>query len=261
MNRLYPSSLPARSRVPDAATVAVVGASPSERWRLGALAGEIGCTVLEAASPEAARRLAATGSVDLVILHCAALVGEGLAVCRALSGAQRPPLVLIVAETADLVDEILALELGADDLILGTATDRLVLARLKALLRRAPPRQPVVQSRRDRPGWRLNPTTRAATSPGGRTAVLSPSDASVFHLFLENPGVVLTGETGARALRITPPTAAAFRTAVCRLRKKLGALGDGEPILTVRGVGYVSALSPPGRADAEEILGEDGMAA
>lgn len=238
LHPIPPSSIRPRERAPETATLVVVSPSRAERRRLAALVADIGCTVLEASSPETAQALGAA-SVDLVLLHCRALAGEELAFCRTLGGARQPPLVLVVAEKADLVDEIVALEIGADDLIAEPASDRLILARAKALMRRASPRRESARAHQSRPGWRLNPTTRAATSPAGRTVVLSPSDASAFHLFLENPDVVFTSEAGARAVGTNSPSPASFRTTVCRLRKKLDALGDGEPIRTVRGVGYV----------------------
>lgn len=229
-----------RRAATDATTVAVVGAIVGERDRLADLLAETGFTVLQAANLDGARTLIAMESVDLIVLHCAALVGDELAFCRTLASPPHSPLLLVLVGQADVVDEIVALEIGADDLLAGPVADRLVLARAKALLRRAPPRRARVADAAPA-GWRLNPTTRAAISPFGRSVVLTPSDASALHLFLTNPGVVFTGEAGARALGTAPVSPAAFRTTVCRLRKKLDGLGEGDPILTVRGVGYAYA--------------------
>src|SRR5690606_4411258 len=92
--------------------------------------------------------------------------------------------------------------------------------------------------------WRLDPISRTATGPGGRSVALAPGQASVLHLFLSRPGEVFTCEQGARAIGAGPQGAASFRTTVCRLRQKLDTLNDGQPIQTVRGVGYTYV---PGR--------------
>lgn len=236
---------PWRPSATDATTVAVVSASALERDRLAALMVDAGFNVLQAATLDFAHSLIASEVVDLVVLHCPALVGDELAFCRTLASDAGGPLLLVLVGQADLVDEIVALEIGADDLLAGAVADRLVLAHAKALLRRAPPRRPRDAVRQPAAGWRMNPTTRAAISPAGRSVVLAPSDASAFHLFLTNPGVVFTGEAGARALGADRINTGTFRTTVCRLRKKLDELGEGDPILTVRGIGY--AYAPAGR--------------
>lgn len=224
----------------DVSNVMVVSRSASERARLVCLFREAGLSPLEAADIPAAERMISAARLDLIVLECPSPIGDSLAFCRTVASGPGIPL-LVLAADADVVDEIVALELGADDLLAGRAADRLVLARARALLRRSRP-----QARRDSPEqdsgqWRLNPTTRAAISPNGRSVLLSPGDASALHLFLSNPGVVFTCEAGARALGARDPDARAFRTTVCRLRKKLNPLHVSGPIQTVRGVGYVYA--------------------
>lgn len=228
----------------DATRVMVVSRTGSERARLGGLFGEAGFTVLECPDIAAATRMMRTARLDLIVLACPSLIGDELAFCRTVASGPWVPLMVLAAD-ADVVDEIVALELGADDLLTGQAADRLVLARARALLRRARP-QAEPRPRQEAAGqWRLNPTTRAAVSPSGRSVLLSPGDASALHLFLTNPGVVFTCEAGSRTLGARKPDARAFRTTVCRLRKKLDPLHASGPIQTVRGVGYVYAPAAP----------------
>jgi two-component system OmpR family response regulator len=226
----------------DVANVMVVSRSSAERARLGGLFGDAGFTVLESADIPAAQRMIRAARLDLIVLGCPSLVGDELAFCRTVASGPRIPL-LVLADDADVVDQILALELGADDLLIGPVAERLVLARARALLRRTRPHTgaPIAPEGADQ--WRLNLTTRAAISPSGRSVLLSPGDASALHLFLANPDVVFTCEAGARALGARRPDARAFRTTVCRLRKKLDSLDVRGPIQTVRGVGYVYAPS------------------
>lgn len=236
---------------PDAARVAIVSPSTLDRRRLAALFADTGFTVLQASKLHVAQALIESEDVDLVLLNCASLARECLAFCRTLASEAGGPLLLVLAGQADVVDEIVALEVGADDLLIGAVADRLVVARAKALLRRAAPRRRSGDGRETTEGWRMNPTTRTAISPAGRSVVLAPSDASAFHLFLSNPDVVFTNEAGAHALGAGRTHPATFRTTVCRLRKKLGEVGDGDPIQTIRGVGYAYA---PGGSRANLLL-------
>ncbi len=218
----------------------VVSGEAPARAGLGRLFREAGFTVLECPDIAAATQMLRAAKLDLIVLKCPSLVGDELAFCRTVAAGPCAPL-LVLAADADVVDEIVALELGADDLLTGEVADRLVLARARALLRRA---QPLAEARPKREAtgqWRLNPTTRAATSPGGQSVLLSPGDAAALHLFLTNPGVVFTCEAGARALGAGKLDARGFRTTVCRLRKKLNPLHEIEPIRTVRGIGYMFA--------------------
>lgn len=227
----------------DVAGVLLVSRPGPARDRLTGLFEDAGLAVFEAAGIPAAREMMKTARPDLVVLECPSLVGDELAFCQAVAAGPGVPLLVLVA-AADVVDEIVALELGADDLLIGDAADRLILARARALLRRTRPAEPARrESPHDAGGWRLDPITRAATGPGGGRVSLSPAHASAFHLFLANPGVVFTSEAGARALGAGVEGAPAFRTTVCRLRQKLDSLHDGQPIRTVRGGGYTYAPS------------------
>lgn len=224
-----------------ASAVLLISRSGSARARLNSLFSDADLAVFEAAGIPAARALMETARFDLIVLECPSLIGDELAFCQAVAAGPRIPLLVLVA-TADVVDEIVALELGADDLLVGEAADRLILARARALLRRTRPAGPPPQvGLAAVGGWRLDPMTRAAISPSGRRVALSPAHASAFHLFLANPGTVFTCGAGARALGAASQGAAAFRTTVCRLRQKLDSLSDGQPIQTVRGEGYTYA--------------------
>lgn len=234
---------PCRSPAP--ATVLLVSPSAATRLRLSRLFEDAGLAVLEAVDLGAARRMMPAAGLDLIVFECPSLVGDELAFCQMVASGPRIPL-LLLARNADLVDEIVALELGADGLLTGETPDRLILARARALLRRTRRDGESPAAGRPQPrGWRLDPVTRTATSPNGREVVLPPAHASALHLFLSRPGAVFSCEEGARALGPGVMGAAAFRTTVCRLRQKLDSLNDGRPIQTVRGLGY--SYAPPGR--------------
>jgi len=218
----------------------VVSRSPTERARIGAIFEQNGFSVVPAPDTAAAEQALSVAAVDLVVIESPSLDGDQLSFCRRVSVASRAP-ILILSANAELIEHIVALEVGADDLLAGPVDDRLLIARVRALLRRTRPRPRSDGSMETEGRWRLNREMRTAISPSGRVAALSKADASAFDLFLSHPGVVFTSETGARALGLAGQAPGGFRTTVCRLRRKLSRLNDGEPLRTVRGSGYVYA--------------------
>lgn len=221
-------------------SVLIIGREADERRKLSFLFGAHGFRVTEAGDTDEAEQLIRSADIDLVILDALPLEGGPLEFCRKAYVGGMPP-IIILAESVGVVEEIVVLEVGADDLIEKPVDQRLLLARARALLRRCQrpggPSGPI-----DTPlngGWRLETSIRRAISPRGRSVILSPSDVQIFELFLRNPGVVFTQESGARALGVENCHSNLIRTAVSRLRRRLTAAGDGDPIRTVRGIGYV----------------------
>ena len=109
-----------------------------------------GWDVVEAESGEVAVELFAGGPTDVVLIDLMLPGMDGLAVCRKIRETSRVPIVMLTAR-GGVMDRILGLELGADDYLPKPFEPRELLARIKALLRRAarrawagsrPPRSP-----------------------------------------------------------------------------------------------------------------------
>jgi two-component system, OmpR family, response regulator len=177
---------------------------------------------------------------DLVILETALPDADGLALCRKLSEAETTP-VLVVAKAADTLDRVAGLEFGADDVLAKTIHPLELLARVRALLRRA-----TRHARRVADAalatWRFDAELGYVTSPSGRTVRLSPADAALLRALADRPGQVLHrdalvallhGEGGAAGGR-------SIDARVARLRRTLSACdGAGDFIKTLRGGGYL----------------------
>jgi len=94
-----------------------------------------GFDVIEAYDGEAAVRIAHSQKPDLILLDVMLPEKDGFTVCREIRQTMNVPILMLTAK-ADEVDRILGLELGADDYILKPFSNRELVARIKANLRR-----------------------------------------------------------------------------------------------------------------------------
>ena len=189
----------------------------------------------------AARRAVEEGAIDLVVLDVMMPGEDGLSLTRWLVGRGGPPVILLTA-MADDTDRIVGLELGADDYVVKPFNPRELLARIRAVLRRAPPAPASVATGRRRfAGWAFDPAARSVSHEDGRTESLTSGEAKLLAVFLDNPRTVLTR---GRLLDLTAGREAkaydrAIDNAVSRLRRKLEA-DPARPALLVTewGGGY-----------------------
>ena len=185
------------------------------------------------------------GRVNLIVLDLMLPDEDGLSLCRRLRANSTVPIIMLTAR-GEQTDRIVGLELGADDYLPKAADPRELLARIRAVLRRAGAPGTGTGATRNRvlafAGWRLDTTQRQLLSPA---KVLVPLRTSEFDLLLslaERPQRVLTRDELLDLSR--GRTANAFDRSVDvligRLRRKIEA-NPKEPVLirTIRGEGYV----------------------
>ncbi|WP_296597643.1 response regulator transcription factor [Phenylobacterium sp.] len=188
---------------------------------------------------EAEPKLEAEGA-DLVILETSLPDADGLALCRKLSEADAAP-VLVFARAADTLDRVAGLEFGADDVLPKTTHPLELLAKVRALLRRAA-RQARHTAQAAVETWRFDAELGYVTSPAGRTVRLSPADAALLRALADRPGQVLPRETLIGLLHGDGSTTGgrSIDARVARLRRTLSACdGAGDLIKTLRGGGYL----------------------
>ena len=173
---------------------------------------------------------------DLVLLDIMLPGIDGLEVCRRLRAASDVPILMLTAKEA-IEDKVAGLDAGADDYLVKPFSFDELLARVRALLRRAQPTQPQVFRFAD---LELDTGTRQGRR-GGRTFDLTAKEYELLELFMRNPRQVLTRDVifdrvwgydfGGESNII--------EVYVRYLRQKTEEVEEQRLIHTVRGVGYV----------------------
>ncbi|MEN9984872.1 MAG: hypothetical protein RI925_374 [Pseudomonadota bacterium] len=197
------------------------------------------------ADGRAMRAALAAHAFDLVVLDVMLPGEDGLTLCRELRARSNLPILMLTARGDDL-DRIVGLEMGADDYLPKPFNPRELLARIKAVLRRArslPDNLHAPQHSFARfDGWTLNFDTRTLHDPAGEAVELSGAEFRLLKIFVERPHRVLNRDQLMDLLhgRDTEPFDRSIDVQVSRLRQRLGDdAREARLIKTVRGEGYV----------------------
>jgi two-component system response regulator MprA len=197
-----------------------------------------GFDVQSAGGGAEALRMLAARAPDVVVLDVSMPEVDGLEVCRRLRSAGDPTPVLMLTARVTVGERVAGLDAGADDyLVKPFALDEL-LARLRALLRRAGTADAHTVLRYG--DLSLDTSTRRVAR-GEREIELTRTEFSLLHLLLRHPRQVLTREV------ITAdvweydfgPASNSLDVFIGYLRRKTEAGGEPRLIQTVRGIGYV----------------------
>ncbi|HEY0388226.1 MAG TPA: response regulator transcription factor [Gaiellales bacterium] len=172
---------------------------------------------------------------DAVILDVRLPDTDGLSVCRAARRSGRSMPILMLTALDRVGDRVIGLDAGADDYLAKPFAIEELLARLRALHRRAGDDGPELETG----GLRLDPDTREA-SFGGRELDLTAREFDLLAFLMHAPGRVFTREQiyeGVWGYSYLGDSKV-IDYFISTLRRKLGAGTDDPPIRTVRGVGY-----------------------
>jgi len=194
---------------------------------VGVISGEDGLKAAQNAPP------------NLIVLDLMLPGIDGLEVCKILKHDDRTahiPIVMLTAKGEE-TDIVIGLELGADDYITKPFSPRVLIARVRALLRRA-----VVESVSETDTIRVHDLVitpgRHEVSVGSKPVTLTFTEFKILHTLARKPGWVFTRYQIVNAVRgeDTIVTDRSVDVQIVGLRKKLGPAG--KYIETVRGVGY-----------------------
>ena len=187
--------------------------------------------------------------VDLVILDLMLPGEDGLALCRRLRSTSTLPIIMLTAMD-DEVDRIIGLEMGADDYVAKGANPRELLARIRAVLRRAGAADIDTGTEKNRilefAGWRLDVTQRQLFSPSSALISLRAGEFDLLLALAERPQRVLTRD---QLLDLSRGRTAnnfdrSIDVQISRLRRKIEADSKTPALIkTVRNGGYILAAN------------------
>src|SRR5215218_491080 len=195
-----------------------------------------GHEVRTAADGEEALPAATEFVPDLVILDLGLPGLDGVEVCRRLRADGDVPILILTART-ELEDRVEGLDSGADDYLVKPFERQELLARIRALLRRRPPRGSASLAVGD---LSLNPDTHEVAR-GEREIELTQREFELLEYLMRNERIVVSRERlldevwGYDPFSVTNT----IEVFVSNLRRKLEANGEPRLLHTIRGAGYV----------------------
>lgn len=190
-------------------------------------------------SGEAALDSVRSSMPDAIVLDLMLPGIDGLEVCRQLKGdpnTKQVPIVMLSAKGEE-EDIVSGLELGADDYVTKPFSPKILIARVRAVLRRQT-EAPVEDDDLVKVKNLVIDPRRHSVEVDGDKVDLTPTEFKVLHVLASHPGWVFTRYQIVDAVRGEnyPVTDRSVDVQIVGLRKKLGPIG--ELIETVRGVGY-----------------------
>jgi two-component system phosphate regulon response regulator PhoB len=198
-----------------------------------------GYQVIGAVSGEEALEKARSKSFDLIVLDLMLPGIDGLEVAKSLKSEEKTKQVPIVMLTAkgEEADIVTGLELGADDYVTKPFSPRILVARIRAALRRKSYDVEDEGSVIKKHGLEIHPRRRSVTAEG-KPIDLTYTEFQVLYILARRPGWVYTRSQIVDKVRGSdyPVTDRSVDVQIVGLRKKLG--DYGKRIETVRGVGY-----------------------
>lgn len=201
---------------------------------------DAGFVVQAALDGEAGWRAFRARPPDVVILDVNMPELDGFELCRRIRGESQVP-VMMLTSRADELDQVVGLEIGADDYVSKPFSTRALVARLRALLRRARPGQDPRPPVAEVGPLRVDRVAHTITLGGRPVEAVTATEHRLLFALAARPGDVLdrdriVDEVYGEGVVVAPRTIDTF---VKRLRRKLRAVDPSfDNIETVRAVGY-----------------------
>ena len=242
------ASSPIATTVDDHGHILVVDDDPQIRLLVARFLQRHGYQVTGAPDGRAMLEALAHSAIDLIVLDLMLPGRSGVELCRDVRASSQVPIVMLTARTEES-DRITGLEGGADDYVTKPFSPRELLARIRALLRRARAGQGATAAQTNAivsfDGWRMDLRRRELQSPSGTLIDLSTGEFDLLVAFVEHANRVLSREAlmqFAKARTSDDPFDRTIDVQISRLRRKLEAdARGGQLIKTVRGAGYLFA--------------------
>lgn len=205
-----------------------------------------GHQVIEARDGAEALRLFAAENPDLVILDVGMPEADGLDVCREIRRTHRTPVLFLSARDEE-IDRVLGLEIGGDDYVGKPFSPRELVARVKAILKRAAPAPEPEDEALIHGALELRPGPHEAEF-AGRPLKLTPLEFGMLATLIRRRDRVVTrDDIAAAAYRLNVHVSGrTIDSHVRNIRQKLAEAGSGPAIETVHGLGFRIGPCLPG---------------
>ena len=221
--------------VAEAGTVVIIEDDPNISDLLDMYLRREGFRVIQSADGASGLAAVAREQPRIVVLDLGLPGGvDGLEVCKRLRTTSRVPVLMLSARDAE-IDRVVGLEVGADDYVTKPFSPREVIARIRAILRRAegPGETATVRTIGD---VEID-TGRREARVNGEPITLAAREFDLLQYFADNAGLVLTRQQLLDGVW-GPGWYGDERTVDVHVRQLRKKLGDGLPLATVWGVGY-----------------------
>ena len=162
---------------------------------------------------------------------------DGYHICREIRSHSQIPIIIVTSRNSD-VDELMSMNLGADDFITKPYHTQILLARIAALLKRS--YHTDHESQLEHNGVILSLSDSTITA-NGQTAELTKNELKILHLLMQNKGTIQSRDELINALWQTDEFIDdnTLTVNINRLRKKLESIGVTNYLKTKRGMGYI----------------------
>jgi two-component system OmpR family response regulator len=241
------------SIVSEKCSTLIVSADESFALNLSEYLSSYEFTVSILSSSRVAQDIDLEALYDFVITDLGIYQQESINFIRNLTAAEVQPGILMLSSYADEVERVIALELGADDIVTKSLGSREILARVRAIHRRCSRVRSLVAGNRKLAdinqrftnkdnylGWSLNMAETTITGPNGNVILLSRAELQIIAALLKNPKTPISRDDLSTIINKTEASANVrhIDTIIARLRRKLKSGGGEVFIKTESGVGY-----------------------
>ncbi len=224
--------------------VLVVEDDDVTRAKLSGHLEAVGHRVSEAGDGRSMRDILTRDPADLILLDINLPGEDGLDLTRQIRNRSDVGIILVSGRTDD-IDRVIGLEIGADDYVTKPFNPRELLARVKAVLRRAGTRRRPVLPVKRFAGWSFDTATRRLGTPQGDRVPLTRAEYELLSAFVARPGIVLTRDRLLSQIthRSWDPSDRTVDVLVRRLRQKMEVDPKApELFVTAHGEGYIFAV-------------------
>jgi two-component system torCAD operon response regulator TorR len=225
-----------------AAHIVVIEDDPVTRTALGGYLETFGYRVTTCAGAEAAEKVLAQESPDLLIVDINLTGKDGLEITREQRARSEIGIILLSGRTDD-VDRIVGLELGADDYVCKPFNRRELLARVKNLLRRTAAMRQLTRRVVHFAGFSFDTAARHVAGQDGQDVQLTRAEYEMLRTFVLNPGIVLSRDRLLASITHRQNASGGTRTVDVMVKRLRGKFGDDSKVPrifgTSHGEGYV----------------------